>query len=402
MILPLSDPQFWLVTALVALVALSAARKVRRTLRSDAESPCASCPKVAAVPLAADGDRKSRLRVVSLFALALLPTAARAASVERTVAAMGTTLRVEVEIARDRATALAVAEAMIRAVEATEARLSTWRETSELAAFNRAPVGRWLAWSSPELARALIGAFDCSEETNGAFDLTIAPLVEAWGLRRGGRKPSAAEIDAARARVDWKAISSSSDPESFLKQKAVTVEEGGFGKGAALDLALDLAELAGERGEVGFVQLDFGGQIAWANAVRPTRIDLAHPRDRGRPVLELALLPKRGSVATSGNGARRDGVGHLIDPRTGRMASDFGSATAVESSALRADCLSTGLFVLGPPAGSRLLTDGNRWHEGIFLVVEGEELRALVSPALEGRVRALGERVVVEILKMQQ
>jgi hypothetical protein len=104
--LPLSDPQFWLVTALVAVVAAFAARRLRRAIRSESETPCASCPKVAAS--GSGGDSKSRLRVVQLVLWALLPGVVGATSVERTVAAMGTTLAVEVEIVTDRPAALAV------------------------------------------------------------------------------------------------------------------------------------------------------------------------------------------------------------------------------------------------------------------------------------------------------
>lgn len=395
--LPLGDPQFWLVTALVALVAVFAGRRIRRSLRSEAETPCASCPKAVA-PEAANGTR-GRLRVVPVLLLASLPGAASAATVERTVTAMGTTLRVEVEIATDRATALAATEAMIRAVEATEAALSTWRDDSELAALNRAPVGEWLPAPSSALAGALAGALRCAEWTGGAFDPTVGALVEAWGLRRGGRVPGEREIEAARARVAWRALEWPDRPDRFRKTSDVVIEEGGFGKGAALDAALAVAESAHRAGEIGFARLDFGGQVAWANATRTTTIELADPRDRHRPVLELVLAPGRGSLSTSGNSERRNaaGVGHLLDPRTGRPAADFGSASAIESSALAADCLSTGYFVLGP-AGGAALFDRERGHEAVFLVVEGETLRALVSPGLATRVRALDPRVGIEAL----
>jgi thiamine biosynthesis lipoprotein len=400
--LPLADPQFWIVTAAVAVVALFAARRIRRSLKSESESACASCPKVvAAAPSSAE---RPRLRVVPVLFAALAAGAAHGATVERTVAAMGTTVTVEVEIATDRATALAVAEAMIREVEATEAALSTWRDDSELAAFNRAPVGDWLPEPSPLVARALFESWLCAEETAGAFDPTVAPLVEAWGLRHGGRVPSATELATAHARVDWRALGFTNHPNRVRKGKAIAIEEGGFGKGAALDAALEVAERAHAAGAIGYVHLDFGGQLAWANTLRPLTVELVDPRDRTRPVLEITLRPGRGSLSTSSNGGRRtaSGFGHLLDPRTGRPAADFGSASALDSSALRADCLSTGLFVLGPVEGAKLFTDWNRWHEGIFLVAEGDRLRALVSPYLEGRVRPLDPRVVVEILEMQR
>jgi thiamine biosynthesis lipoprotein len=392
--LPLTDPQFWLVTTAVAVVAVYAARRIRRALRAESESACASCPKVAAAAPAET--ERPRLRVLPALLAALAAGAAHAASVERTVAAMGTTLSVDVEIATDRAAALAAAEEMIRAVEATEARLSTWRDDSELAAFNRAPVGSWSSWPSPALARDLRGAWVCSEETFGAFDLTVGPLVEAWGLRRVGRVPAERELAEAAARVGWRAIAWRERPPGFLKRTDLVVEEGGFGKGAALDAALAVAESAHARGSVGEVRLDLGGQLAWANAARPFTVELADPRDRTRGVLALDVRSARGSLSTSSNSERRGApVGHLLDPRSGRPAADFGSATSLETRSLDADCLSTALFVLGPAEGRRLLAPHGK-HEGVLLVVAGERLRALVSRGLAARVHALAGDVDVE------
>lgn len=404
--LPIADPQFWLVTALVALVALASARRVKRSLASDAESPCANCPKVAAHPPhaptapgspAAD-DRKSRLRVVSLLALALLPAATHAASVERTVAAMGTTLTVEVEIATDRAAALAVAEAMIREVEATEARLSTWRNDSELAALNRTPVGEWRE-VSPELYDEVRGAQQCADETGGAFDLTVGALVEAWGLRTGGRLPSRDELAAARARTGWRGIEFLLGPPRLRRLFDLRIEEGGFGKGVAFDRALNVARRSAEGTPV---RIDLGGQLAWSARSGEQRIRLVDPRDRARAVAEIAIDLAEGSVATSGDsehGVHAGGtrIGHLLDPRSGEPAADFGSVTVLARNAAAADCLSTALFVEGPDAGLARI-EGSPWEvDAIFLVVESGGLVARVTPGLAGRVRPLVEGLVVAV-----
>lgn len=400
--LPLSDPQFWFVTLLVALVALAAARRVRRSLDADAESPCANCPKVAPGASARSdirhGDRKSRLRVVSLAALALLPAASGAASVERTVAAMGTTLTVAVEVATDRAAALALAESMIREVEATEARLSTWRGTSELSALNRTPVGEWREVSS-ELYGEVRRAQQCAIETGDAFDPTVGALVEAWGLRTGGRQPSQEELAAARARTGWRGIEFHAGPERLRRTVDLRVEEGGFGKGVALDRAVGVARRAAPGTAV---QIDLGGQLAWSGQRGPRRIRLADPRDRARPVVELELELAAGSIATSGDSERSvdtggTRVGHLLDPRTGEPAVDFGSVTVVAADATGADCLSTALFVHGPRAGLALI-ESSPWEiEAVFLVVEGRGLVARVSRGLADRVRPLVDGLIVEV-----
>jgi thiamine biosynthesis lipoprotein len=101
---------------------------------------------------------------------------------------MGTTLTVSVE-ALDRLTALAAGEKAVRALEAAEARLSTWQEDTELARLNRATVGEAVALSQ-KLAEELAAVRHWWKETNGAFDPGIGVLVDIWGLRQGGRRPT--------------------------------------------------------------------------------------------------------------------------------------------------------------------------------------------------------------------
>jgi thiamine biosynthesis lipoprotein len=112
-------------------------------------------------------------------------------------------------------------------------------------------------------------------------------------------------------------------------------------------------------GVVGAV-LDLGGQVLAVGSdanERPWRVPVADPRDRQKTVAELGLTSL--SASTSGNSERSRTVegrriGHILDPRTGEPAADFGSATVVAPSALVADILSTAFFVLGPEKGLAL------------------------------------------------
>ena len=401
--IPLDDPQFWIVTATVLAVAGLAARRLVRSLRQESETPCANCPK--AHPAVARSQPSSptqprRLPIVALLA-ALAPAALEAAAVERQVAVMGTTLRVEVEAA-ERGAALAAAETIVREIEATERRLSTWRDDSELAGLNRAPVGAWIELS-PATFAALRRAWSCVELGGGAFDPTVAPLVRAWGLRTGGRVPSVEERRQALAEVGGSRLELDAGRSRARKLAPVTIEEGAFGKGAALDAALDAIAATPAAGRLRATQVDLGGQVAWANAARPVRIDLSDPRRRTRAVLELSLDAARASLSTSGNSERNGSaagtpIGHLLDPRTGEPAADFGSVSVVAATALDADCLSTALFVMGPEAGARWLAGSGRAIEAVYLVVEGERLRARVTPGLAASVRPLVEGIEVEVL----
>ncbi len=398
MTLPLGDPQFWIVTAAVAAALGWALSRVLRQVRRP-EGGCASCPQAGGPRrVAHPGEHRGGAKPSALLLLGLIAGADTAAAGEplvRVVAAMGTTLTVEVE-GLERAAALSLSEQLIEAVEATEARLSTWRDDTELARFNRAPVGEPFPLSA-ETASALAVALDCARESGGRFDPTVAPLVEAWGLRTGGRRPDEADLVRALAQVGATSrLRLAADGRALTKLAPVRLEEGGFGKGAALAAALELARAAGAR-----VRLDLGGQRAWSAGAAPSPLLLADPRERSRPVAALVLGPGEGSLATSANSeraARGPGapIGHLLDPATGRPAPDFGSVASLDGDPVYADCRSTALFVAGPERGLDGLAAGGR-GEAVFLEVRGARLVARASAGLAGRLRPLVPELTVEV-----
>jgi len=309
---------------------------------------------------------------------------------ERRLSAMGTELTVTVEAA-GRAAALAASERAVRAIEAAEARLSTWRPKSELQRLNEAPVGEAVVLS-PALAADLAAAEACRRRTGGAFDAGLGALARAWGLGRGGRVPSDEEVRRARAASGMRLLDlapppgsgagvwgtwlggaapaagdrPSTDPPSAYPSDPVPtatrraagliLDAGGFGKGAGLAAAVAALQPsvgAADDGISGAV-LDLGGQVALVGAPAAGggwTVAVADPRRRQREV--VALTVDGGSLATSGNGERGfevDGrrYGHILDPASGRPAPDFGSLTVWAADPQVADCLSTGLYVLGP------------------------------------------------------
>lgn len=336
------------------------------------------------------------LRKISRYSLRLsltvMATAAPAASghaatVVRRVAAMGTVLEVRVT-ADDGPTAAAASEAAVRSVEAAERRLSTWRRDSELSRVNAAAPGvpvRLSAATSADLAAALRWA----AATGRAFDPACGSLVAAWGLRGGAGEPGEDALERALAAAGPGAVRL----EGFTAVKTrpgVRLDAGGFGKGVALDRACRAALGAGARG----VALDFGGQVRLAGDVGVVRVAVADPDRRLRAAAVVAV--GSGSVATSGDSERRvvtasgRRVGHLIDPRSGRPASDFGSVTVWAASGVAADCLSTALFVMGPEAGMRWLAR-HPDIEALYLVRGRRGLRRIATPGMR-RMLALGGR----------
>jgi thiamine biosynthesis lipoprotein len=294
---------------------------------------------------------------------------------------MGTLLKLSVA-GPDRAAALAASERAVREIARVETLITTWRPGGPLDRVNTAPLGEAVVLDA-EVSGLLQAVFDWSVRTEGAFDATVMPLVRAWDLRGRGRVPDAAALSRALAATGRERFDLDAATRRTRRLSAdAGIDEGAWGKGYALDRAV----LELERSGAGEALLDLGGQVT---VLGTAAVAVADPRDRGRPAATLAVFD--GSVSTSGNsergldvGGRR--VGHLLDPRTGRPAPDFGSATVVAPSGLAADILSTAFFVLGPEKGlelSQRLRHQGFENQVLFLVVEDAHVRALASPGLK-------------------
>jgi len=275
--------------------------------------------------------------------------------VERTVFLMGTVATFVVD-ASDRETGLNRLDRMIRVIEETEAELSTWQDDSVLSALNRQPVETWLLLPTSVCA-LLEQVATWHRGTNGRFDPAVGRLIEAWALRDGGRHPSPDTLVSAKARSGFRHLSLDAARCSVSRLADVTLDAGGFGKGAALDRVRHA-----ERGQFGTWLIDFGGQVA-VSSTSPDRIwpvAVAHPEHRDVPVVELHLT--EGSLATTGGSERdvaSDGngqFGHIVDPQTGMPVSRASSVTVWHQDALVADILSTALYVMG-------VDEGRDWAE---------------------------------------
>ena len=337
-------------------------------------------------------------RLLSLAFLAVLAGGAAApVTVERRLGGMGTNLEVKVEAA-NRAVALEASEVAVRALEAAEARLSTWRADTELERLNRAPVDTPVELS-PRLAAELRAVQHWWRETGGAFDPGIGPLIAAWGLRSGGRVPTEQEREQARAAGGLAGLELRANGRAVRRRPGLRIEEGGWGKGAGLDAAIEALRADGHAKAA---VLNLGGQVAvYDRDGQGTSwtVPIADPRDRHRAVVTLTI--SSGSVATSGNsehGFERDGVryGHLLDPASGAPARDFGSLTVWAPTALAADCLSK-LYVLGPDAALAWAQAHKDVEVLILEALPPSGLRARATAGWRGRLEALVPELEMEI-----
>jgi thiamine biosynthesis lipoprotein ApbE len=144
---------------------------------------------------------------------------------------------------RDRA--LDASEEAVRAIEAAERLLSTWRADTPIARLNAASPGVAIP-VPPELFALLKRVFEWEKTTGGAFDPAVLPLVTAWGLRTGGQIPDATALARAReaSRPDLFTFERSSLRVS-RRSEAAGIDEGAWGKGWALDRAAETLRAAG-------------------------------------------------------------------------------------------------------------------------------------------------------------
>lgn len=216
--------------------------------------------------------------------------------------------------------------------------ISTWRDDSELARLNAAGAMR----VSEELEAMLRQTVAAANETDGAFNPLVRPLIDAWQTRGSGRVPSDAERTNARERAALTNITFRGG-QTILSGRA-QIEEGAFGKGYALDRML--AKITAPH-----AVLNFGGQIL----VRGTqRVTIAHPQHREMPLVALELTDESLSTSSGSEhwfaaGGRR--YSHILDPATGLALPPRGSASVIAKSAFIADMLSTALYVMGPERG---------------------------------------------------
>lgn len=267
---------------------------------------------------------------------------------EREIYSMGTSLRI-VLTEENSDKALRDSEELIQVVEAAESQLSTWKPESQLSRLNAAKIGQPVKVSA-QLFDLIYEATKWMMLTNGTFDPGVGQLLQIWKVHDSFRIPSQQEISRALNVSGLRFVSMNREKLTLTKLKDVQIDPGAFGKGEALDRAIELAESK----SMAPLMIDFGGQvvvhgeIAWAIAI-------AQPSQRSETEKGTLSL-KSGSLSTSGFSERSGKIGerrinHILDPITGNPVDPFGSVTVWHSKALVADILSTALYVMGPKAG---------------------------------------------------
>lgn len=294
---------------------------------------------------------------------------------------MGTFFDIQV-VAEGEARATAAMDEAFAEIARVEGLLSEWRETSEISEVNR-NAGRRPVVVGPELYDVVERSVWASELTGGAFDVTFAACGGLWSFR-DARVPGEGELAACLDLVDYRDLRLGRHASTiYLPREGMRIGIGGIGKGYGVDRAAELLEARGFSDYI----VDGGGDVrlSGGNVHRPWRVGIAHPRRRGE--LYGRLTANHGAIVTSGDYEQhfeKDGVvyHHILDPATGQPARQSVAVTVIAPTALDADALATGLFVLGPSAGLALVErlDG---VEALFFAPDLTVRRSSGFPAVE-------------------
>jgi FAD:protein FMN transferase len=267
---------------------------------------------------------------------------------------MGTTYTVKY-YDPDQATLSGVATLIEEALDAVNRRMSTYRPDSELSMFNTG--GTEPVELSPQLYHVMQTALAVSDETGGAFDITVGPIVNAYGFGPDLRVtyPTDEALDALRPLVGREHLLLDETAKTLTKDAAgVYCDLSAIAKGYGVD---QIAEQALSRYENYFVEV--GGEVRCKGVNpdgQPWRVGVEEPIEGVRAIRKVIGLRDR-AMATSGdyrNFVDIDGqrVSHTIDPRTGCPAENrVVSATVLHASCERADAYATALMVLGEAEG---------------------------------------------------
>jgi thiamine biosynthesis lipoprotein len=284
----------------------------------------------------------------------------------------------------------AVSTAIENILESVNDSMSTYRPQSEISRFNRLSVGEWFVVSE-DFYQVFTMARAVSVASAGAFDVTVAPLVNLWGFGPAGvnELPLPADIQAGLAQVGQSRIELDDQRRALRKQAPSQLDFSSIAKGYGVDL---LAAWLEGQGITDYL-VEIGGEIRVAGQsprAGPWRIAVEKPDPMLREVtttLELSAA----AVATSGdyrNYFEHEGVrySHSIDPRTGwPVRHDLVSVTVVHQSTALADAWATALTVLGTEAA---LSTAVEQGLAVYLISrDGETFRVQKTPEIDAWLR---------------
>ena len=288
---------------------------------------------------------------VALFAAVLLVQAAAAQRLERSTDAMGATFSV-VLYGSDQQSMNQAIDAAFDEAHRLDVLLSNYRPESEWSRINRDAASRPLT-VSPELFRLLSECMEYSRASEGTFDVTVGPLMRAWGFWGGGRRvPSPDQIHDALELVGYRHVELDTINRTVrFDRPGVEIDPGGVGKGYAVDRMVEVLRSWGIR--TALVAASGSSIFGLGNPPEELRgwpVSLADPWDHRKDAMQVFL--KDQSLSTSGSyekSFRADGhrYSHIMDPRRGVPAESAVQVTVIAPRAIDSEVWAKPYFIQG-------------------------------------------------------
>lgn len=268
--------------------------------------------------------------------------------------------------------------------------LNFYSESSEIAKINK-NAGIMPVKVSPETIEVIKKALFVSDSTEGSFDITIGPVVKLWDFK-SMKLPSDKIIKERLKSIGYKNIIVNENNNTvFIKKKGVQIDLGGIVKGYSADKVVELLKNRGI--DTGLVAI--GGDIKTFGLrpdKKPWTIGIQNPRQKSTDDEIIAMIKSLSEIAISTSGDYEkyfilDGIRyhHLLDPRTGYPSYSSRSVTVISKESALSDAFATGIFILGPERGLKILE--KMGFEGVIIDKDG---KIFVSKGLKGKIEFIG------------
>lgn len=300
--------------------------------------------------------------------------------IQRTEEVMDTYFTITVYSDNQETAEKAITEAFNK-IKKIESELSVYSDGSELARLNRK---KSLKSPSEDLKKNIERALYFSNLTNGAFDITVQPMLDLYSrtFMEKGVAPAGEEIKRELKKVDYKRVLVKEDSITIGDDQIITL--GGIAKGYAVEEAVKILRSH----NITMALIDASGNMR-AIGKKPEgvwNIAMEDPRDMSN---YITIVPMdNNAVSTSGDYERyfdnKMEYHHIINPKTGYSATELISATVVADNAFDADALSTAVFVLGKEKGIKLI-ESLPGVEGLIITRERGILRSSGFPEVKDK-----------------
>jgi FAD:protein FMN transferase len=295
---------------------------------------------------------------------------------EQSLDAMGSVYTV-VAYGDDRGRMIAAVDQAFEEVRRIDRMLSNYRPSSELSRLNQ-EAGRGPVAVSEELFGLLEACRQYHQASEGAFDISVGPLMKIWGFYKGsGRLPHRAEIRGVKGRIGFEKVTlDGSNRTVRFTREGMELDPGGIGKGYAVDRMVAILKSANIRSAL----ISAGSSSIYALGAPPNekgwKISIRHPRDLSRQVDEVVLTDM--SLATSGTSEkffRAEGrlYSHIMDPRTGYPAQGMLSVSVIAPRALDSEAWTKPVFIHGRQWTAQHLRNNPRMKDFRFFLCEDKK-----------------------------